>query len=448
MKLNYYYWEQLFQSIVILINFLDTFVYSRSYSTVESPELIHAITNVTVATGRDTVLECTVNNLGNYKVAWLKLETIDGGGSGVGGGGGSGMGRSNSVGNLSSSSPSPLWTSSSSSTSSSSEYTLLTIQTQTVVKDHRFRVTHTNYRQWYLHIKSVRAQDKGWYMCQINTDPMLTLGGYVDVLIPPSIVDSDTSSDTAVDERQRLSLRCRANGYPQPTITWRREDNKDINLGLYGGKKYSAAKVEGEYLNISQLTRDDMGAYLCIASNSVPPSVSQRIIVRVNFRPKIKVLKQLIGSSVGSDVNLECYLEASPQPITLWMRSTDGQVLMPSPKYQTREEHDSYRTRMLLKITGLDDKDFGSYKCVAKNSLGEKEGLVRLYEVQMPTNSELASSVWPPSLLSPAAAAAANNNNNNHQNGSSSMSSSSMMGDNTNKPYDNTVGQVSSSATQ
>ncbi|CAG2110980.1 unnamed protein product, partial [Medioppia subpectinata] len=144
----------------------------------EAPEFVEPITNVTVATGRDTVLECTVTNIGNYKsgesdlgqsyisliqltmslgptiyiamacnlrVAWLKVDSLD-------------------------------------EHSLSSESTLLTIHTQTVIKDQRFRVSHNNYRQWYLHIKSVRAVDKGWYMCQINTEPMITQAGYVDVL--------------------------------------------------------------------------------------------------------------------------------------------------------------------------------------------------------------------------------------------------------------------------
>ncbi|CAG2171247.1 unnamed protein product [Oppiella nova] len=267
-------------------------------------------------------------------------------------------------------------------------------------------------------------------MCQINTEPMITQVGYVDVLIPPSIVDADTSSDTSVDERQKLSLRCRANGYPAPTVTWRREDNKDLNLGLYGGKKYSATKVEGEYLNISQVTREDMGAYLCIASNSVPPSVSK-------LRPKIKVSNQLVGSPVGSDVELECRCEASPLPLTSWIRF-DGTVLMATHKYQTREEHDSYRTTMRLRITNIDEKDFGSYKCVAKNSLGEKEGLVRLYEVALPVNQELSPSVWPPGFLSPS-----------HRNNSSLMRSnvgSSMMGDTKHDTSSSSATSVSSSA--
>ena len=44
-----------------------------------------------------------------------------------------------------------------------------------------------------------------------------------------------------------------------------------------GEKKY-----EGENLSISRVSRAQMGAYLCIASNDVPPTVSKRISLNVN----------------------------------------------------------------------------------------------------------------------------------------------------------------------
>ncbi|CAN7942997.1 unnamed protein product, partial [Ixodes pacificus] len=199
-----------------------------------------------------------------------------------------------------------------------------------------------------------------------------------DDAVPPSILEEGTSSDSTVDEGSRVGLRCRAQGYPPPSILWRREDGREINLERYSGRKSTAMTVEGEFLNISQVNREDMGAYLCIAKNGVPPSVSQRILLQVNFRPKIRVSEQLVGAAVGSSVFLECVVEASPRPLTSWIRS-DGQILLESRKYRVSEEADSYRIRMRLQITDLNKADYGHYKCHAKNTFGEKEGFIRLH---------------------------------------------------------------------
>ena len=50
-----------------------------------------------------------------------------------------------------------------------------------------------------------------------------------------------------MEERSKVSLRCEASGYPPPTITWRREDGKDINLGSYGGRKYSGNLIYTDF---------------------------------------------------------------------------------------------------------------------------------------------------------------------------------------------------------
>ncbi|KAH7962363.1 hypothetical protein HPB52_015712 [Rhipicephalus sanguineus] len=186
------------------------------------------------------------------------------------------------------------------------------------------------------------------------------------------------------DEGSRVSLRCRASGYPPATILWRREDGREVNLERYSGRKNSVMTVEGEFLNISQVNREDMGAYLCIAKNGVPPSVSQRILLQVNFRPKIRVSEQLVGAAVGTSVFLECVVEASPRPLTAWIRG-DDQILLRSKKYAISEEVDSYRIRMRLQIHDLRQSDYGRYKCHAKNTFGEKEGFIRLHDIPHPT---------------------------------------------------------------
>jgi hypothetical protein len=44
----------------------------------------------------------------------------------------------------------------------------------------------------------------------------------------------------------------------------------------------AVSSYQGEILKLSKITRSEMGAYLCIASNGVPPSVSKRIMVNVH----------------------------------------------------------------------------------------------------------------------------------------------------------------------
>lgn len=42
--------------------------------------------------------------------------------------------------------------------------------------------------------------------------------------------------------------------------------------------------VEGEALTMNKVTRSEMGAYLCIAANGVPPSVSKRMMLHVHCK--------------------------------------------------------------------------------------------------------------------------------------------------------------------
>jgi hypothetical protein len=60
--------------------------------------------------------------------------------------------------------------------------TILTIATHVITKNHRIAVSHSDHRTWFLHIREVRESDRGWYMCQINTDPMKSQIGYLEVV--------------------------------------------------------------------------------------------------------------------------------------------------------------------------------------------------------------------------------------------------------------------------
>ena len=48
--------------------------------------------------------------------------------------------------------------------------------------------------------------------------------------------------------------------------------------------RVAVTEWEGDTLELTKISRLDMGAYLCIASNQVPPTVSKRIKVSVDCK--------------------------------------------------------------------------------------------------------------------------------------------------------------------
>ncbi|XP_063241695.1 lachesin-like [Bacillus rossius redtenbacheri] len=303
------------------------------------PEFLAPLENITVSQGRDIYFTCVVNHLGQYTVAWIKSDTK----------------------------------------------AILAIHTRLVAHNPRLSVTHNGHNTWKLHVSNVQKGDSGTYMCQINTDPMRSQMGLLDVVVPPDILNDEETADGGVaPENGSVRLRCKATGVPEPRVQWKREDHRSIVLRHDGGRERQAVmQYEGETLLLSSIQRSDMGVYLCIASNGVPPTVSKRYNVQVHFHPVIRVSNQLVAAPVGSDVLVQCYVEASPKAMNSWYKET-GEKLEDGPKYSIDEVPlNEYALYMNLTIRRLERRDFGGYACGSVNALGKVEGSVRLQELHL-----------------------------------------------------------------
>ncbi|XP_068626688.1 lachesin-like [Battus philenor] len=311
------------------------------------PDFLYPLENVTIAQGRDAMFTCVVNNLGGYRVsgdsatarvAWIKADTK----------------------------------------------AILAIHEHVITNNARLSVTHNDYNTWTLNIRGVKREDRGQYMCQVNTDPMKMQTAFLEVVIPPDIIYEETSGDMMVPEGGSAKLVCKARGYPPPKILWRREDGGDIISRSGPQGKTKVTSLEGEVVNLTKVTRSEMGAYLCIAANGVPPSVSKRIMLHVHFHPLVQVPNQLVGAPTGTDVTLQCHVEASPKAINYWTRE-NGEMIISNDKYQMTEIASSaYSVQMRLVIRNIQRSDLGGYKCISKNSIGDAEGNIRLYEMDLP----------------------------------------------------------------
>lgn len=341
--------------LLLLCNCIDISVSNKSSSVgAFEPDFVIPLENVTVAQGRDATFTCVVNNLGGHrvsgdgasvpaKVAWIKADAK----------------------------------------------AILAIHEHVITNNDRLSVTHNDYNTWTLNIRSVKMEDAGKYMCQVNTDPMKMQTATLEVVIPPDIINEETSGDMMVPEGGSAKLVCRARGHPKPKIIWRREDGREIIARNGVHQKTKAISVEGEMLTLSKVTRSEMGAYMCIASNGVPPTVSKRMKLQVHFHPLVQVPNQLVGAPVLTDVTLICNVEASPKAINYWQRE-NGEMIIAGDRYAlTEKENNMYAIEMILHIRRLQSTDFGGYKCISKNSIGDTEGTIRLYEMERPGKKTL-----------------------------------------------------------
>ncbi|XP_042209443.1 protein CEPU-1-like, partial [Homarus americanus] len=204
--------------------------------------------------------------------------------------------------------------------------TILTIHTTVITRNPRVGLSHEGRTVYRLHLKEVTEADRGYYMCQINTDPMINQKGFLQVV---------------------------------------------------------AVKVlEGQTLTIGKVSRLDMGAYLCVASNGIQPSVSKRIQLKVQFPPMLWIPNQLEGARTGDAIVLKCNTEAFPRSINYWTNYKGDDSCYKGSKYETTTKEESYKTNMRLVIHNLTKEDFNTYRCIAKNSLGETDGSIKLYEIE------------------------------------------------------------------
>ncbi|KAI5708477.1 hypothetical protein M8J77_023403 [Diaphorina citri] len=187
-----------------LVNTIDRHHIGSQDVPLVKPSFLEPLENITISQGRDISFTCVVNNLGPYKVAWIKSDTKE----------------------------------------------VLAIHNTIVAADkRRLYVSHNGHDTWKLYVTGVQRNDTGPYMCQINTEPMINQRndtgpymcqintepminqiGYLDVTIPPDIMDDDPPDGYMVMEGDSITLRCRATGIPEPKVEWRREDNKNIVL--------------------------------------------------------------------------------------------------------------------------------------------------------------------------------------------------------------------------
>ncbi|XP_059620977.1 lachesin-like [Phlebotomus argentipes] len=257
----------------------------------------------------------------------------------------------------------------------------ISIDDQLTINDPRFKIVHDQASSTYsLQISNLESSDTGIYECLIfiSFDERPSSSVELFVRHPPIVSEKLSTKVAQVAEHQPVNLECYADGYPRPTITWTRE----YNALMPGG----GHKITGNLLKIPSARKEDRGTYYCMAENDVGKSNPKTVTLEVEFAPVISIPRPKVAQALDYDIELKCRVEAYPPASIVWLRH--GHPLQSSEEYKISNlaTVDQVTTSSLM-IRGLESDQFGDYFCQARNSKGQAESRIHLFESLLPVLS-------------------------------------------------------------
>ncbi|XP_028321937.1 neural cell adhesion molecule 1a isoform X3 [Gouania willdenowi] len=239
-------------------------------------------------------------------------------------------------------------------------------------KDVRFKITANH----HLLIHGIKKTDEGMYRCEAR----VISRGEIDfkmikviVNVLPSIRARQLDVNATADVNGSALLACDADGFPEPTVTWARN-----NIVLETGDKYSLNE-DGSELVIKDVKKVDEGDYTCIAKNKAGEK-SEEVSLNVFVQPKITYLNNLTASEFDEEVTLTCEASGDPTPTIAWSFGksvfTEGEQASwtRTDKYESLDKNVVVRSHARVSSLTLKNVQFtyaGQYLCTASNSIGQ-----------------------------------------------------------------------------
>ncbi|XP_057328888.1 fasciclin-2 isoform X2 [Microplitis mediator] len=266
-----------------------------------------------------------------------------------------------------------------------------------------------------LTITDVRREDSGEYQCIAeNPAASANINIRVNVIEKPKIMEFINRTQAV---QKDVEITCKAYGRPPPVVVFKKQTNdKPFSKGIQSNDdRIELTSIEnvanGEtvaVLSIRRVLREDDGIYECIATNKVGSSYKNGHLT-VEFPPSFaSMTNHSVWSWERRPVNLTCIAESIPNATIQWYH---GERPILQTELATSEIYRQYGNGPIstLRVTPVDTRYYGHYRCQAKNVHGEAIHTIQLKEGKRPdtipqarmseiTATTIAFNIEPPSM--------------------------------------------------
>uniref|UniRef100_A0A8C4IV11 Hemicentin-2 n=1 Tax=Dicentrarchus labrax TaxID=13489 RepID=A0A8C4IV11_DICLA len=224
-----------------------------------------------------------------------------------------------------------------------------------------------------LHIRGVQEVDAGQYSC-VASSSAGTSTGTVSLEVGAGPLFSEAPFDVTASVGENITLPCIARGFPQPTVTWHRQDGRQILTRTDSHSR--TMQLENGHLLIQSVWLDDEGLYICEAKNPFGTIKTEARVSVTGLEPPLLAQgAPVITTGIGQSLSIPCMLlDGIPLPDRHW--SQNGKAVQLNGRMFLRSDGSLY-------IERATPEDAGTYVCTAVNVAGSMNITVSL-EVHVP----------------------------------------------------------------
>ncbi|XP_069693342.1 cell adhesion molecule Dscam2-like [Periplaneta americana] len=225
---------------------------------------------------------------------------------------------------------------------------------------------------------SVKRGDSGNYTCVAsNSARVTTHTAPLTISVPPEWVIEP--KDTSVIAGQTVALHCQANGFPQPTVIWRKGHGK-----LATQFDELDGPLKNGTLLIQDVKEDDEGYYMCEANNGIGASLSAVVFLTVNALPRFVLSLRRETVRRGETATFLCEAEGDEPMQIVWRHNGVRISHESNRRYHLKESFLDSPAISQLTIHHTTAEDSGKYVCIASNPFGKDETVVQLSVQDVP----------------------------------------------------------------